>query len=50
MRETNAKGLEICLDSGRQICLQEYKLELISNSVVHNLWGCQHVDWCYSAS
>jgi hypothetical protein len=25
-------------------------LELISNSVVHSLWGCQNVDWCYSVS
>jgi exonuclease III len=32
------------------ICLQESKLELISNSVVRSLWGCHHVDWCYSAS
>jgi hypothetical protein len=28
--------------------LQETKLELISSNVVRSLWGCQHVDWCYS--
>jgi exonuclease III len=32
------------------ICLQESKLEFISNNVVRSLWGCRHVDWCYSAS
>jgi hypothetical protein len=32
------------------ICLQECKLELISNSVVGSLWGCQYVDLCCSAS
>jgi hypothetical protein len=30
--------------------LQESKLELISNSVVCSLWGCNHLDWCYSTS
>jgi hypothetical protein len=29
------------------ICLQETKLELISNSIVGSLWGCQFIDWCY---
>jgi exonuclease III len=24
------------------ICLQDIKLDFISNSVVHSLWGCQH--------
>jgi len=32
------------------IYLQESKFELISRSVVCSLWGCQHVDWCYSSS
>jgi endonuclease/exonuclease/phosphatase family metal-dependent hydrolase len=32
------------------ICLQETKLEFISNSLVRGLWGCHFVDWCYLAS
>jgi exonuclease III len=32
------------------ICLQETKLEIISNNIVRSLWGCPFVDWCYSAS
>jgi len=32
------------------ICLQETKLELISNSVVRSLWGCQFLDLCYLLS
>jgi exonuclease III len=32
------------------VCLQETKLEFISSVVMHNLWGCQHVDWCYVGS
>jgi hypothetical protein len=32
------------------ICLQETKLELISNSIVRSLWGCQFLDWCYLPS
>jgi len=32
------------------ICLKEFKLELISSSVVRSLLGCQRVDWCPSAS
>jgi hypothetical protein len=32
------------------ICLQETKLEIISNNIVRSLWGCQFVDWCYAAS
>jgi len=32
------------------ICLQETKLEFISNSLVRSLWGCHFVDWCYLAS
>lgn len=35
---------------GGIICLQEFKLELISNSVMRSLGWCQHLDWCYSAS
>lgn len=35
---------------GGIICLQEFKLELISNGVMHSLGWCQHLDWCYSAS
>jgi len=29
------------------ICLQETKLEFISNSLVRSLWCCHFVDWCY---
>jgi len=32
------------------ICLQETKLEFISNNLVRSLWGCPFVDWCYLAS
>jgi len=32
------------------ICLQETKLDFISNSLVKSLWGCHFVDWCYLAS
>jgi hypothetical protein len=32
------------------ICLQETKLELISNRIMKSLWGCQFVDWCYLPS
>lgn len=28
------------------IRLQETKMELMSYSIVHSLWGCSHVDWC----
>jgi exonuclease III len=28
------------------ICFQETKLEVMSRSIVCNLWGCHHVDWC----
>jgi exonuclease III len=28
------------------ICLQETKLELIFDSIVRSLWGCQFLDWC----
>jgi hypothetical protein len=31
-------------------CLQETKLEIISNNIVRSLWGCPFVDWCYLAS
>jgi hypothetical protein len=27
-------------------CFQESKLDFMSPSVVHSLWGCHHVDWC----
>jgi hypothetical protein len=29
------------------VCLLETKREVITRAVVHSLWGCQHVDWCY---
>jgi len=29
------------------VCLMETKMEVINRAVVHSLWGCQHVDWCY---
>lgn len=32
------------------ICLQETKLEFISNSLVRSLWRCPYADWCYLAS
>jgi len=32
------------------ICLQETKLDFISNSIVRSLWGCHFIDWCYLAS
>jgi endonuclease/exonuclease/phosphatase family metal-dependent hydrolase len=32
------------------ICLQETKLDFVSNSLVRSLWGCHFVDWCYLAS
>jgi len=32
------------------ICLQETKLDFVSNSLVRSLWGCRFVDWCYLAS
>jgi hypothetical protein len=32
------------------ICLQETKLDLISNSIVKSLWGCQFADWCFLPS
>jgi exonuclease III len=32
------------------ICLQETKLEIISNNIVRSLWGCHFVDWYYLAS
>jgi exonuclease III len=28
-------------------CFQETKMEVISNSFVHNLWGCPYVDWVH---
>jgi exonuclease III len=28
------------------VCLQETKMESISNSFVQSLWGCPYVDWC----
>jgi exonuclease III len=28
------------------ICLQETKLQLITNSIVRSLWGCQFLNWC----
>lgn len=31
-------------------CLQETKLEIISNNIVRSLWSCPFVDWCYLAS
>jgi hypothetical protein len=32
------------------ICLQETKLELISNAIVRSLWRCHHVDWMFLGS
>jgi len=32
------------------ICLQETKLEFISDTLVRNLWSCPFADWCYLAS
>jgi endonuclease/exonuclease/phosphatase family metal-dependent hydrolase len=32
------------------ICLQETKMELISNNIVRSLWGCQFLDLCYLPS
>jgi len=32
------------------ICLQETKLDLISNRIVKSLWGSQFADWCYLPS
>jgi len=32
------------------ICLQETKLEIISNNIVRSMWVCEFVDWCYLAS
>ena len=45
------RGSEICLDSRRQILFVYRNLSWssISSSVVHSLWECQHVDWCFSA-
>ena len=28
-------------------CLQETKLELVSNQLVQSLWRCPYVDWCH---
>jgi exonuclease III len=28
------------------ICLQETKLEFISDTLVRNLWSCPFADWC----
>jgi hypothetical protein len=32
------------------ICLQETKLEYVSNIIVRSLWGCLFADWCYLPS
>jgi exonuclease III len=32
------------------ICLQETKLELITNAIVRSLWRCHHVDWMFLGS
>ena len=32
------------------ICLQETKMELITNRVIRSLWGCLHADWTYLGS
>jgi hypothetical protein len=32
------------------VCLQETKLKLISNQLVHSLWRCPYLDWCHVAS
>jgi exonuclease III len=32
------------------IRLQDSRMELISSNVMRSLLGCEHVDWCYSAS
>jgi exonuclease III len=32
------------------ICVQETKLELISNNVVRSLWWYLFLDWCYLPS
>jgi hypothetical protein len=31
-------------------CLQETKLEMFSNQLVHSLWRCPYVEWCHGAS
>jgi hypothetical protein len=32
------------------VCLQETKMESISNGFVKSLWGCPYVDWCHMDS
>jgi hypothetical protein len=33
------------------VCLKETKLDSMSCSIVHRLWGCSHVDWsCLDSS
>jgi hypothetical protein len=32
------------------VCLQETKLELITNGLVQSLWRCLYVEWCHVAS
>jgi hypothetical protein len=32
------------------VCLQDTKMEYISNSFVRNLWGCAYADWCFVSS
>lgn len=32
------------------ICLQETKMDQITNRVVRSLWGCLHADWVYRGS
>jgi exonuclease III len=32
------------------VCFVETKMAIISREVVWGLWGCYHVDWCYSGA
>jgi len=49
---SNVKGLNECLGVKNLlkewkvdiVCFQETKLEVMSRSVVHSLWGCHHVN------
>jgi exonuclease III len=29
------------------VCLQETKLKMVSNQIVHSLWRCPYKEWCH---
>ena len=56
VRGLNDKGKRLCIKNLIHdwqvdiICLQETKLELITDSIVRSLWQCRYVDWLFLGS